>query len=367
LIHHNRYNPQPLFIGNYQESKTMSDNQQPPSDERNAWEGGAPSKESTPQKSAGEAWERDVLSRLAFAAVNEQKRTRRWGIFFKILTFTYLFMLFWIVQGNRGEPGVLTEGDHTALVELKGVIADDSNANADSVVSALRDAFKSKGTRGVILQINSPGGSPVQAGTINDEIHRLRKQYPQIPLYAVVTDICASGGYYVAVASDKIYADKASIVGSIGVIMSGLSTFGFVDTMKKLGIERRMMAAGEDKAMLDPFSPLKKDEVKHIKTLLETIHQQFIKVVKEGRGNRLKGDDHTLFNGLYWTGQQALDLGLIDGLGNTSYVAREVIGAEKIVDYTNRPSPLERITDRLGVVMAKSVASVLGITETELR
>ena len=345
----------------------MSDNQQPPGDERGAWEGEAPVKMNAAKEPGGEAWERDVLSRLAFAAVNEQKRARRWGIFFKTLTFAYLFMLFWVVQGNRGEPGGLVEGDHTALVELKGIISDDSNADADTIVGSLRDAFKSKGTRGVILRINSPGGSPVQAGTINDEIHRLRKQYPQIPLYTVVTDICASGGYYVAVASDKIYADKASIVGSIGVIMSGLSTFGFVDTMKKLGIERRMMAAGEDKAMLDPFSPLKQDEVKHIKTLLETIHQQFIKVVKEGRGDRLKADDHTLFNGLYWTGQQAVDLGLVDGLGNSSYVAREIIGAEKIVDYTHRPSPLERITDRLGLVMAKSLAGVLGISQTGLR
>ena len=352
----------------------MSDNQQPPGDDRAAWESSAPSKPGVAPSGTGdqakagkETWERDVLSRLAFAAINEQRRSRRWSIFFKFLIFAYLFLVFWSIQSNRGEHALMESGEHTALVELKGVIADDADANADDIVSALRDAFKNKNTRGVILRINSPGGSPVQAGIINDEIHRLRKEYPQIPLYAVVTDICASGGYYVAVASDKIYADKGSIVGSIGVIMSGLSTFGFVDTMKKLGIERRMMAAGEDKAMLDPFSPLKEDEVKHIKTLLETIHQQFIKVVKEGRGDRLKADDHTLFNGLYWTGEQAVDLGLVDGLGNSSYVAREIIGAEKIVDFTHRPSPLERITDRLGLVMAKSLAGVLGISETALR
>lgn len=347
----------------------MSDNQQPPGDERTAWEGPeqpvkTPYKESK-LKAEGEAWERDVISRLAFAAINEQKRARRWGIFFKILMFAYLFTLFWLWQGNRGDA--IVDGDHTALVELKGVIADNADANADDIVSALRDAFKSKGTRGVILRVNSPGGSPVQSGYINDEIHRLRKEYPKIPLYAVVTDICASGGYYIAVAADKIYADKASIVGSIGVRMSGLTTFGFVDTMKKLGIERRMLAAGDDKAMLDPFSPLKEEEVKHVTTLLENIHQQFIHVVKEGRGNRLKGDEHTLFNGLYWTGQQAVDLGLVDALANSSYVAREVIGAEKIVDYTHHPSPWERLADRLGVVMAKGFASVLGITETGLR
>ena len=352
----------------------MSDNQPPSGDDRAAWEGSERTKTTASHtgkedmaKGGEESWERDVLARLAFSAINEQKRARRWSIFFKILIFGYLFLVFWTIQGNRGERSLVDSGDHTALVELKGIIADDADANADDVVGALRDAFKSKDTRGVILRINSPGGSPVQAGYINDEIRRLRQKYPKIPLYAVVTDICASGGYYVAVAADKIYADKASIVGSIGVRMSGLTTFGFVDAMKKLGIERRMLAAGDDKAMLDPFSPLKEEEVKHVTTLLETIHQQFIRVVKEGRGDRLKGDDNTLFNGFYWTGAQALDLGLVDGLENSSYVAREVIGAEKIVDYTHRPSPLERLTNRFGVVMAKAFAAILGVTETGLR
>ena len=293
----------------------MSDEQQPPGDDRAAWENSAQTKPNATPSGKGdkpkvgeESWERDVLSRLALAAINEQRRARRWSIFFKFLIFGYLFLVFWSIQSNRGEHALMESGEHTALVELKGVIADDADANADDIVSALRDAFQNKNTRGVILRINSPGGSPVQAGYINDEIHRLRKKYPKIPLYAVVTDICASGGYYVAVAADKIYADKASIVGSIGVRMSGLTTFGFVDAMKKLGIERRMLAAGDDKAMLDPFSPLKPEEVKHVSTLLENIHKQFIHVVKEGRGDRLKGDDKTLFNGFYWTGEQAVDL-----------------------------------------------------------
>jgi len=352
----------------------MNDDQQPPNEERAAWEGEEAvmprqenKKEKVKESADGENWERDVLARLAFAAVNEQKRARRWGIFFKFLIFIYLFLVFWTMHANRGGETGLVDTDHTAVVELQGVISDDSEASADNIVSALRDAFKDKHTRGVILRINSPGGSPVQAGYINDEIHRLRKKYPNTPLYAVVTDICASGGYYVAAAADKIYADKASIVGSIGVRMSGMSTFGFVDAMKKLGIQRRMLAAGDDKAMLDPFSPLKPDEVKHVTNLLETIHQQFIKVVKEGRGDRLKADDHTLFNGLYWTGEQAVGLGLVDKLANSSYVASEVIGAKKMVDYTHRPSPLERITDRLGVVMAKTFASFVGLTETGVR
>lgn len=343
----------------------------PPHEERSAWEGpeaAAPkTQKSQPGGKGDENWERDMISRVAFASLTEQRRARRWNIFFKLLIFTYLFMVFWLYQGSKFGETSLVDGDHTALVEIQGVIADNADANADDVVTSLRNAFKSVGTRGVILRINSPGGSPVQAGYINDEIRRLREEYPTIPVYAVVTDICASGGYYIAVAADKIYADKASIVGSIGVRMSGLSTFGFTEAMKKLGIERRLMAAGDDKAMLDPFSPLKEEEVTHTRALLDNIHQQFISVVKQGRGDRLKGDDQLLFNGLFWTGEQALALGLIDGLGASSHVARDVIGAEKIVDYTRHPSPFERFADRLGVVMAKGLASAMGLTETGVR
>ena len=352
----------------------MSEHEQrPPREERAAWEGAETASSKPAQDQArrpgegDEKWERDMISRLAFASLTEQRRSRRWNIFFKILIFVYLFMVFWLYQGRQLGESSLVDGEHTALVEIQGVIADNAEANADSVVTALRNAFKSKGTRGVILRINSPGGSPVQAGYINDEIRRLRGEHPNIPVYAVVTDICASGGYYIAVAADNIYADKASIVGSIGVVMSGAATFGFTEAMKKLGIERRQLAAGDNKAMLDPFSPLREDEVAHTRALLGNIHQQFINVVKQGRGDRLKGDDQLLFNGLFWTGEQAVELGLIDGLSSSSAVARDLIGVEKIVDYTRHPTPFERFADRLGMVMGKGLASAMGISETSLR
>ncbi len=301
-----------------------------------------------------EGWEREVLERLAFASLREQRRARRWGIFFKLLLILYLVAIFLVyMPGEWGGDG-LPSGRHTALVEIRGVIADNEEANADTIVSGLRDAFENKHAAAVILRINSPGGSPVQAGYVNNEIARLRKQYPDKRLYAVVTDICASGGYYIAAAADEIYADKASMVGSIGVLMNG---FGFVDTMKKLGVERRLITAGEHKGLLDPFSPLKDDERQHIQRMLDDIHQQFIAVVKKGRGNRLK-DDPALFSGLIWTGEQALALGLVDGLGSSSYVAREIVGAEKIVDYTRRRPYFERLAERLGTGVAQALQSL---------
>src|SRR3569832_152745 len=333
----------------------------PPQPERSAWEGpeAPPPRASDEARPAGkgENWERDMIARLAFASLTEQRRARRWSIFFKILVFLYLIKVFWMYQGKQWEQ-TIAEGEYTALVDIDGVIADNAEASADNIVTSLRNAFESKGSRAVILRIISPGGSPVQAGYINDEIHLLRQKYPNVPVYAVVTDICASGGYYFALAADKIYADKASIVGSIGVRMSGLSTFGFTEAMKKLGIERRLLAAGEDKAMLDPFSPLKEDEVTHTRQLLETIHQQFINVVKQGRGNRLKGDDKMLFNGLYWTGEQSVALGLVDGLGSSSQVARDIVGVETIADSTRHPPPWERFAERLGAAMAKTIATL---------
>lgn len=307
-------------------------------------------------------WERDVLNRLAFASLNEQRRTRRWGIFFKSLLFVYVFaILFYIPSG--WDAGKITPGKHTALVDLEGVISTNSPANADSIVGGLREAFKHKNTVAVILRINSPGGSPVQSGYVYDEIKRLREKYPDKKLYAVISDICASGGYYIAAAADEIYADKASIVGSIGVLMDG---FGFVEAIDKLGVERRLLTAGKHKGVLDPFSPLKKSEVKHVQGLLDSIHQQFINKVKEGRGDRLS-DSPDLFTGLFWNGEEGLKLGLVDGLGNSSYVAREVIGVEKIVDFTRKENFLDRFADQIGASMASMMATNLGLGPANLR
>jgi protease-4 len=249
----------------------------------------------------------------------------------------------------------LPKGEHTALIEVKGVISPDSEASADRIVGGLRKAFENEDAKGIILRINSPGGSPVQSGYINDEIKRLQKQNPDKKVYAVISDMCASGGYYVASAADEIYADKASLVGSIGVVMN---SFGFVESMEKLGVERRLYTAGDNKGFLDPFSPEKPDEVNHVKSLLSQIHQQFIDVVKQGRGDKLK-DDKQLFSGLIWTGDQAVKLGLVDSLGSSSYVAREIIKAEEIVDYTPKPSYLEQLIDRLGVAAAAELADTL--------
>lgn len=301
-------------------------------------------------------WEREVLERLAMQAVQEQRRARHWGIFFKTLTFAYLFLLLFLFMGWMGNKpdGGLGAGKHTALVELNGVIAADSGASADNIIDSLQDAFKDKDTKGVILQINSPGGSPVQAGYINDEIRRLRARYPNIPLYVVVEDICASGGYYVAAAADRIYVNKASLIGSIGVLMDG---FGFTGTMEKLGVERRLLTAGVNKGFLDPYSPVSPKQKEIAQQMLEDIHQQFINVVRQGRGNRLK-ENPDLFSGLVWTGDKGIALGLADGYGSTQSVARDVIHAEKIVDYTTH----EGLADRLAKKFGAGVMSALGFS-----
>lgn len=295
-------------------------------------------------------WERQTIEKLALSALKEQRRARHWGIFFKSLTFIYLFvLLFYALDWIGG--GADSNTDHTALIDIQGVIGSDDAVNADALIASLESAYENKHTKGVILRINSPGGSPVQAGIINDEIRRQRKLHPNIPVYAVVEDICASGGYYIAVAADKIYVDKASIVGSIGVLMDG---FGFTGTMQKLGVERRLLTAGENKAILDPFSPVNPKHQEFAQQMLNQIHQQFIAVVREGRGKRLK-ETPEMFSGLFWSGETSIQMGLADALGNSEYVAREVIKEEKIVDFTSHEGLADRFAKRFGASMAHTL------------
>jgi protease-4 len=294
-------------------------------------------------------WERELVTRLATAALKEQRRARLWGIFFKLLTFAYISLILIMAVDWQGRTG--SGGKHTAMVEVNGTIADGGEASADKVTSALQAAFKDKNTQGVVVRINSPGGSPVQAQSIYDEMRRLRTKYPDIPLYAVVEDVCASGGYFVAAGADRIYVGKASIVGSIGVLMNG---FGFTGLMDKLGVERRLITAGDNKGMLDPFSPLDEKDKQHIQTMMKDIHEQFIGVVREGRGTRLK-ETPDLFSGLIWTGQKSVELGLADGIGSLEFVAREVVKAEDIVDFTQKDNLAERFAKRLGTAAADAL------------
>ncbi|QBQ97094.1 S49 family peptidase [Paraburkholderia pallida] len=299
-------------------------------------------------------WEREALERIALAAINEQRAARRWRIFFRFAFLAVLAVIAWSLldlSGARVDSG----GRHTALVTLDGEISSDTQANADDINSALDSAFDDDGTAGVILHIDSPGGSPVQAGIINDEIHRLRKKYPAIPLYVVVGDMCASGGYYVAAAADKIYVNKASIVGSIGVLMDG---FGFTGLMDKLGVQRRLRTSGENKGFYDPFSPDTPKMDAHAQEMLDQIHQQFIDAVKAGRGQRLK-DSPDVFSGLFWTGQKSVELGLADGFGDNDYVAREVIKAPDIIDYTVKQGITDRVAKRFGASIGSAAVHSL--------
>jgi protease-4 len=297
-------------------------------------------------------WEREVLTRLATAALKEQRRARWWGIFFKLLTFAYISFFVVLLFDWAGGSEVVSNKKHTSMVELDGIISASSDASADKVNAALQAAFKDKNTQGVVLRINSPGGSPVQAQTIYDEMRRLRRKYPDIPLYAVVEDICASGGYFVAAGADRIYVAKSSLVGSIGVLMNG---FGFTGLMDKLGIERRLITSGENKGMLDPFSPLDEKHRRYAQQLADDIHQQFISVVREGRGKRLK-ETPDIFSGLIWTGQKSVELGLADGIGSLESVARDVIKAEDIVDYTQKENIAEKVARRFGASAASALA-----------
>ncbi|MCW3150264.1 signal peptide peptidase SppA [Stutzerimonas stutzeri] len=307
-----------------------------------------------------------LLERTLQAGIQEQRRARRWGIFFKLLTFIYLFgaLAMFSPTLQFGKDRAARES-HTAVINVRGMIADEESASADNVVGALRAAFEDANTKGVILRINSPGGSPVQSGYIYDEIRRLRGEYPAIKVYAVITDLGASGAYYIASAADEIYADKSSLVGSIGVTAA---TFGFVETMEKLGVERRVYTSGEHKAFLDPFQPEKQEETEFWREVLATTHRQFIDSVKLGRGDRLQVAEHPeLFSGLVWSGEQALELGLIDGLGSTAHVAREVVGEPELVDFTVKESTIDRFTKKLGAGVAERLALLVGLQGPVLR
>lgn len=310
-----------------------------------------------------EAWEKLTLERMLYASLKEQRRARRWGIFFKLAFLLYL-LLFIIVLWPSSSSAHHRSQPHAAAIDIQGSIMPGTRTNARNIIKSLRAAFKDKGTLGIILRINSPGGSPVQSAYVYDEIKRLRKKYPDIQVYAVCSDICASGAYYIAAAADKIYANESSLVGSIGVLLNG---FGFVGTMQKLGVERRLITAGDNKGMMDPFSPVTEEQQTHIKNMLKTVHEQFIEAVKQGRGDSLKKNDANIFSGLVWTGVGAKRLGLIDGFMNADEVARKLLKTEKIINYTSQQDFLSRFTDKFSSKMANAMVSKLQNVNSELR
>jgi protease-4 len=314
---------------------------------------------SDPSREPG--WERATLEKLAFSALQEQRSARRWKIFFR-LAWLVLIAAVAFTALRQASPSASKSTPHTAVVDIKGEIASGAEASAEFVVAAMRSALEDEGSQALVLLINSPGGSPVQAGIINDEIIRLKAKHNK-PIYAVVEETCASAAYYIAAAADDIYVDKASIVGSIGVLMDG---FGFTGTMEKLGVERRLLTAGENKGFLDPFSPQTEKQRAYAQTMLDQIHQQFIAVVKAGRGDRLKTTPDT-FSGLFWTGQQAVEMGLADKLGNLDYVAREVVKAEEIIDYTRRDNVAERLVKRFGAAIGVGAVRSLSLAGPQLR
>jgi protease-4 len=308
-------------------------------------------------------WQQPVLEKLLLETLNEQKRKRRWGIFFKLI-YLFIIIIFFCLLFNYNKLSSSALGKpHTALVNIKGEIFSGANASADNIVTGLTKAFKDSNTRGVILRINSPGGSPVQASYVFNEIMRLKAKYPKIKVYAVCSDVCASAAYYIASAADNIYADPASLVGSIGVLMDG---FGFVDTLQKLGVERRLITAGSEKGFLDPFSPMSPQDHSYAQTMLNTVHQQFIAAVKRGRGSRLKNSPE-LFSGLAWTGEQALQLGLIDGYGSAGYVAREIIKNTNVVDYTKKSGLFSNLGKQMGTAFYHHFAEQMGFEGIKLR
>jgi protease IV len=328
-----------------------------------------PSNASTPHTSAASAssWERELIEKLALQTNAESKSRRRWKNFFRLMWLLFAFLLLAMLMGwldwTRPESKSIALS-HTAVVRINGVIESQSPASADNVIQGLRDAFKSPGAKGVILYCNTPGGSPVQAGRINAEIKRLRADNKEKPIVAVVDELCASGGYYAAVAAEKVYVDQASIVGSIGVVLDG---FGATGAMEKLGIERRTLTAGENKAMLDPFSPVNPKHTEYMQSMLNEVHQQFIKVVKDGRGGRLKAPEAEVFSGLVYSGEKSVALGLADALGDVDTVARDVFKTEDIIDYTPEENPLDRLSKRLGATFGKAFATAIGADAPTLR
>lgn len=313
---------------------------------------------------AGGHWEREVLEKLVFATLQEQRAHRRWSIFFKIFSLLIVLFALWVFYDYNNTDDSETLGRHTALIDINGSIEAEGSGSAAVVIPALDKAFSDSGSVAVVLHINSPGGSPVQAGMIVDEMRRLRKGYPDKPLYVVVDEMCASGGYYIAAAADRIYVNKASVVGSIGVLMDG---FGFTGAMEKVGVERRLLTSGVNKGFMDPFSPISDKQKAHAQGMLDEIHDQFIDVVRSGRGKRLKETADT-FSGLYWTGARAVEMGLADDFGTVDSVARDIVKAEDIVDYTQHEGLPERVLKKFGAAMgAGAIKAAVQQTQPALR
>lgn len=309
----------------------------PPTTSANAVPGSEPS-----------SWERGILEKVLLESIREQRIARRWNIGFKLAFLAYLGIALWLAVSPLAPSRPGAGKEHTAVVNIEGLIADGSRANADSIIKALKAAAEDQGTKGIILKMNTPGGTPVQAAYVFEAVRALKKDHPKLPIHAVVTDLCASGGYYIAAAADKIFVNPSSIVGSIGVIMNG---FGFVGAMEKLGVERRALTAGDHKALLDPFSAVQPTEKAHVQRVLDAIHQQFIAAVRQGRGERLK-DDPELFSGLVWNGSEAIGLGLVDAYGDVRSVAEKEIGAAELADFTEREDWFERLSQRVGTTVA---------------
>jgi protease-4 len=316
----------------------------------------------TSPRAAGLPWEREAIEKLLFAQLQEQRAARRWKLFFRFAWLILIGAFVWLAIKAEGMASSQVTTPHTAVIEIEGTIGAGAEASAENVLPALKSAFEDSGAQAVVLLINSPGGSPVQAGIINDEIRRLKGLHEK-KVYAVVEETCASAAYYIAAAADDIYVDKASLVGSIGVLMDG---FGFTGLMDKLGVERRLMVAGQNKALLDPFSPQDEAQKAYLQKMLDEIHAQFIEVVKQGRGERLKETPDT-FSGLVWSGQQAVNQGLADGLGNLDYVAREVVKAEEVVDYTQRENLGLRLARRFGASIGEGVFKAAQSAGIQLR